>query len=55
LERFGQERANHLLTVQELAQYKRRLDDLRDALSWCFGFGNEPALGIDLTVAAIPL
>lgn len=55
VQRFQEERANRFLTTQEVAQYKRRLNCLRDALSWCFGVGNDPAFGIDLTVAAIPL
>jgi predicted ATPase/DNA-binding winged helix-turn-helix (wHTH) protein len=35
-------------------RYRGRLADLRAALSWAFE-GNDPALGIELTVAAIPL
>jgi predicted ATPase/DNA-binding winged helix-turn-helix (wHTH) protein len=55
VKKFGHERANHFLTVSEVAQYKRRLNDLRDALSWCFDSGNDTALGIELTAAAIVL
>jgi predicted ATPase/DNA-binding winged helix-turn-helix (wHTH) protein len=55
VKKFGQERASRFLSVQEVAQYKRRLNDLRESLIWCFGAGNVPALGIDLTIAAIPL
>jgi predicted ATPase/DNA-binding winged helix-turn-helix (wHTH) protein len=55
VKKFGQERASRFLAVGEIAQYKRRLNDLREALSWCFGVGDDPALGIDLTIAAIPL
>lgn len=35
--------------------YRRRLPDLRGALAWAFGEGGDAALGIRLTVAAIPL
>jgi predicted ATPase/DNA-binding winged helix-turn-helix (wHTH) protein len=38
-----------------LSRYRGRLADLRAALSWAFGHGNEKALGIELTAAAIPL
>ncbi len=36
-------------------RYLGRLADLRTALSWAFGAGGEPVLGIRLTVAALPL
>jgi predicted ATPase len=55
LERFEGERASHSLTAQRLAHYKQKLDDVRAALNWCFGAGNDPELGTKLTVAAIPL
>jgi len=38
-----------------LTRYRGRLADLRAALSWAFGHGNEKGLGIELTAAAIPL
>ena len=59
LERFARERAllveGDASLNQNLGNYKRRLSDLRDALHWCFVAGNDPALGIRLTVAANPL
>lgn len=36
-------------------RYRSRLADLRTALTWALDNGNEPELGIRLTVAAIPL
>ncbi|WP_210191731.1 ATP-binding protein [Rhodomicrobium vannielii] len=38
-----------------LADYGRRIDDVRNALSWAFSEGGDPAIGVALTVAAIPL
>lgn len=38
-----------------LERYRGRLADLRAALSWAFGAGHAPELGIALTAAAIPL
>jgi predicted ATPase/DNA-binding winged helix-turn-helix (wHTH) protein len=38
-----------------LSRYRGRLADLRAALSWAFGHGNEKGLGIELAAAAIPL
>ncbi len=38
-----------------LARYRGRLADTRAALSWAFGEGHAPELGIALTAAAIPL
>jgi predicted ATPase/DNA-binding winged helix-turn-helix (wHTH) protein len=38
-----------------IRRYRNRLPDLRAALTWAFGDGREPELGIRLTVAAIPL
>ena len=35
------------------ARYEMRLGDLRKALDWCFGEGDEPALGVDLAISAI--
>jgi predicted ATPase/DNA-binding winged helix-turn-helix (wHTH) protein len=55
LERFAQERLSHVLTAKDLTPYKRRLNDLREALGWCFGSDGDSALGIEITVAAIPL
>jgi len=55
LERFAQERGSSFLAEPDRALYKWKLNDLRDTLSWCFNAGNDPALGIRLTVLAIPL
>ncbi|HEX4268294.1 MAG TPA: winged helix-turn-helix domain-containing protein [Steroidobacteraceae bacterium] len=55
VKRFGQDRASRFLAAPEVAQYKRRLDDLRDALGWCFGAGDAAALGIEITGASIAL
>lgn len=58
LDKFTQEQAwieSNFLAAQSLIHYKSKLSDLRNALSWCFGAGNDPALGIRLTVAAMPL
>jgi predicted ATPase/DNA-binding winged helix-turn-helix (wHTH) protein len=38
-----------------VSRYRGRLADLRTALSWTFGQGATPELGVRLTVAAIPL
>ncbi|MEZ0220055.1 MAG: winged helix-turn-helix domain-containing protein [Tardiphaga sp.] len=38
-----------------IGRYRDRLADLRAALSWAFGDGGDPVLGVRLTVAAIPL
>lgn len=38
-----------------ISRYRGRLADLRTALSWAFGPGGRPELGVRLTVAAIPL
>ncbi|CAN1722195.1 putative transcriptional regulator [Hyphomicrobium sp. 1Nfss2.1] len=38
-----------------ISRYRGRLGDLRSALSWSFGEGCRPELGVRLTVAAIPL
>ena len=38
-----------------MSRYRGRLADLRAALSWAFGHGNEKGLGIELAAAAIPL
>ena len=35
--------------------YGPRLNDLRQALDWCFGRGGRPDLGFRLTVSALPL
>ncbi|AHE54969.1 ATP-binding protein [Sphingomonas sanxanigenens] len=42
-------------TAEWTRLYRRRLPDLRAALAWAFGEGGDAALGIRLTVAAIPL
>lgn len=38
-----------------LASYSRSLDDVRNALAWAFSPAGDAAIGIALTVAAIPL
>jgi predicted ATPase/DNA-binding winged helix-turn-helix (wHTH) protein len=38
-----------------LSRYRRCLPDLRAALSWAFGPGHAPEIGIQLAAAAIPL
>lgn len=42
-------------TEDWITRYRGRLSDLRAALSWSFGEGGRPELGVRLTVAAIPL
>ncbi|MCD2185357.1 ATP-binding protein [Rhizobium sp. GN54] len=41
-------------TAQWLAEYGRKVDDIRSALSWAFSGNRSIATGIALTVAAIP-
>ncbi|HEY5755204.1 MAG TPA: winged helix-turn-helix domain-containing protein [Steroidobacter sp.] len=59
LERFSRERTllidGNASLIQNLSNFKRRLSDLREALHWCLGAGNDPVLGIRLAVAAMPL
>jgi predicted ATPase/DNA-binding winged helix-turn-helix (wHTH) protein len=38
-----------------LARHVRRLDDVRNALTWAFSPGGQAPIGVSLTVAAIPL
>ncbi len=38
-----------------MTEYADRVDDLRNALSWAFGPGGDGMLGVQLTVAGIPL
>jgi predicted ATPase len=38
-----------------MAHYASLLDDVRSALDWAFAPSGDPTMGIDLTVAAIPL
>jgi predicted ATPase len=38
-----------------LAHYACLLDDVRAALDWAFSASGDPTIGVDLTVAAIPL
>jgi predicted ATPase len=42
-------------TAQWLAVYGRQLDNLRAALDWSLAPGGDPAIGIALTTAAVPL
>jgi predicted ATPase/DNA-binding winged helix-turn-helix (wHTH) protein len=42
-------------TSQWLTQYARRIDDVRSALNWAFSVHEDVAIGVALTVAAIPL
>jgi predicted ATPase/DNA-binding winged helix-turn-helix (wHTH) protein len=42
-------------TAEWLAVYGRELDNLRAALDWAFAAGGDTALGIALTIAAVPL
>jgi predicted ATPase len=42
-------------TATWLAEYGYRLDDLRAALDWAFASNGDEALGLDLTVDAVPL
>ncbi|MET0384981.1 MAG: winged helix-turn-helix domain-containing protein [Polyangiales bacterium] len=44
-----------LPTAQWITNYGRKLDDVRSALQWAFAADQSPALGVALTVAAIPL
>ena len=38
-----------------LAEYGPKIDDLRAALDWAFSTAGNPSLGVELTVAAVPL
>jgi predicted ATPase len=42
-------------TVEWLAAYGRRIDDLRAALDWCFSPYGDTSIGVALTVASVPL
>ena len=42
-------------TAEWLATYGPALDDLRAALDWAFASGGDAALGVALTIAAVPL
>jgi predicted ATPase/DNA-binding winged helix-turn-helix (wHTH) protein len=42
-------------TVEWLADYGRKIDDVRSALNWAFSEGGDAVVGMSLTVAAIPL
>jgi predicted ATPase/DNA-binding winged helix-turn-helix (wHTH) protein len=42
-------------TAEWLAAYARQIDDLRAALDWAFSPGGDAAVGVALTVAAVPL
>jgi len=42
-------------TAEWLADYAREIDNLRAALDWAFSPGGDAAIGVALTVAAIPL
>ena len=42
-------------TAEWLATYGLALDDLRAALDWAFASGGDAALGVALTIAAVPL
>ncbi len=56
-ELFGQARGNweSQPTAAWLAEYGFRLDDLRAALDWAFSPGGDAALGMALTIDAVPL
>ena len=38
-----------------LADYRRRINDVRSALDWAFSAGGDVSIGVALTVAALPL
>jgi predicted ATPase/DNA-binding winged helix-turn-helix (wHTH) protein len=42
-------------TAEWLAAYARQVDNMRTALNWAFSPSGDTALGVDLTVAALPL
>ena len=42
-------------TVEWLAHHRRRVDDLRAALDWCFSPHGDTSIGVALTVASVPL
>jgi predicted ATPase/DNA-binding winged helix-turn-helix (wHTH) protein len=42
-------------TVDWLADYARQIDNLRAALNWAFSPAGDSAVGVDLTLAAVPL
>ena len=43
------------LEVDRLAAYRGHLDNIRAALDWAFAAGGDTKLGVQLTIAAIPL
>ena len=69
VDRFGRRHAEHYRdffqranadwevqpTAEWLALYGRQLDNLRAALDWAFAPGGDTAVGIALTMAAVPL
>jgi predicted ATPase/DNA-binding winged helix-turn-helix (wHTH) protein len=42
-------------TAEWLAAYARQIDNLRAALNWAFSEGGDAGLGVELTVAALPM
>ena len=42
-------------TAEWLANYRRRIDNLRAALDWAFSPGGDPSVGVPLAANAIPL
>jgi hypothetical protein len=42
-------------TVEWLAEHCRKIDEVRSALSWAFSESGDVSIGVELTVAAIPL
>jgi predicted ATPase/DNA-binding winged helix-turn-helix (wHTH) protein len=51
----AQERWETRPTVEWLANYGRRIDDLRAALDWAFSPRGDTSIGVALTVASVPL
>ena len=42
-------------SIEWLADYERHIGNLRAALAWAFASSGDPSVGVDLTVAAVPL
>ncbi|WP_082646136.1 ATP-binding protein [Bradyrhizobium valentinum] len=42
-------------TTEWLSAYAPQIDDLRGALDWAFSPGGDPGVGVELTVAAVPV
>jgi predicted ATPase len=42
-------------TAERLANYARRIDNIRAALDWAFSPGGDASIGVALTAAAVPL